>query len=314
VSNPAPNGVGLGEVRILRSATGSLASAWETIYIVDTTVTGQVVQHNAGLAKNGDSTLLIDEGGWGRLLLSTGNNFPDFNSWKLASVRFRVFEQASGWLGDDFDPVGPLTGNGNTLDGLETEIGARSWSSVGLQVYQGATSPLTTGVPGTATLPYSAPGTPVESIEAWVNPTGANWAGVGFLRPTGPGLASDGQVWIFQQGQVIRVRADGSNLLLYSGTPPVLYPGANLLRVEYRSSTTEVSAFVNGIPVVSNLPLSSLGFTPAVFGVTIQIHQGTSEVFSVDGVRVNSGGSIVFADSFETGTLDRWSTSESGSP
>jgi hypothetical protein len=311
LSNADSDGTGLGEVRVIRSTGSSVSDSWEVVHIIDQSVTGEEVQHNAGLAKNGDSTLHVDSAGWAYLLISTGDDFPDFQSWKLGQIRFRVQPGASNWLGDDFAATGPLTQDGRLLDGTESLIGGRSWNASNVAFSAGSASVTAAGAIGIATLAYqSLSSATVSSVEAHVSSVGAGWAGIGFLGPAGPGLATDGQLWMFQQGGEVRVRASGTSILLFSGIPPVLHSGSNLLRLEYRHVANTVSAFVNGIPLIQDIALSSFGFTPSLQGATLQIHQGTPGQSTVDLFRVNSGGSLIFSDGFETGSTDRWQVGE----
>lgn len=90
IKNHDPMGIYDGESRVLSSTNpGDLFGAWQVIGIFNSSVTGWPQNHNPGLGKHSDGTLLVDSQGWSYVFFSVGNERPDVGSWEVAQGRFR---------------------------------------------------------------------------------------------------------------------------------------------------------------------------------------------------------------------------------
>ena len=260
--------------------------------------------------------IAFDPGG-ARILYSASTDrvCEDQNqAWVDAGNLFAGMEVLSSDISDAEieDRFSPRSGrqNPSALDGSLTEIGGKIWSaSSGLEVRDGL---LTSGGQDNliATLSFN----PVEygtnqqfSIEAEVDPTGSEWAAIGFAQVGG--FFGAGQIWmLLKPNGAYTVFANGTTTVLAQGIAPKFVAGGfNQVELVYSADHSTVSATINGEVV---LGVIETVFVPTITRAGLHLFDGIDVpgVTAFSSFRLKVSNSGLFSDGFEEGDPHRWSS------
>ncbi len=244
-------------VHLLRSSErNTLLSTWDMLEEWDMAFSSEETNIQSGFARNENGTLFVDDLGFMYVFFTTGDWFPNFNSWKISQIRRHYLPARAPIVSETFTYVGPFRAPGRSLNGAYSEIGGILWTAGPNLVFNGGTvSTMTTGAGEFATVPISEPGigitSPIASVRAKLDPAGSNWAAIGFS--TNHAGVFGGEVWMLVKNatQTVDVTADGLSHLLTSVPIPQPTGGFSDAILSYDQSSNTVSAWVNGEQILS---------------------------------------------------------------
>ena len=175
-------------------------------------------------------------------------------------------------VADFFANVGANREVGDPLSGTFTEVGSKPWTATSSTGFGNGW--ITNRVTGTSSasltggVPFQLSEHPTRryfTVAATVDPTGSDWAGLGFSTSSTGGYWTDARVWAYLRPTGnLQVRASGTSHLVYSGFPSSFRSGRNSLRLQYDKVDNRVDLWLNEVPVtLANPDLDTFGFHPA---------------------------------------------------
>ena len=299
-------------VKLMRSTLpGSLLGSWELVDEWNMSFSGEETNFQAGLGRNSNGTLFVDDEGWMFVFMTTGDWFPDFHTWKISQIRRRFIRPQAPISEDTFAHVGPARADGESLANTFTEIGAKQWTAGSSLIFHGGG--ITTSTSGTgafATIPVASPGvgsTPTSiDVQAQVDVTGSTWGAIGFS--TSNAGVFGGEIWLLLKNntQTAEVVADGSSLSLVSVQAPRFSSGTNDLALHYDQATNTVTAWLNHVRILDSFDLDNVGFLPDIQRAGFHFSAPTANQTLIDSFTVNRR--TIFFDGFESGNTSRWTS------
>jgi len=296
-----------GETRFLRG-NHDLQTAWAVSAEINSLITDLPQNQSASLAKNEDSTLLIDSGGYAHILLCTGNDPPDTDNWRLSLAHKRVTQPA--FARDTFSRFARSRPDGSPLEGTFSEQGSKEWlvNAPGLEFNDGAVTPSET-IPEWAfmgSLEYPIEMRTEQSVVwAEVDPAGSGWVAIGFAGTQNDLLHVSSPLWMLinPDDQHIEIWKNGLSDLVYVGPAPGYSSESNFMELSVNNSVGRASIRFNDTVVVEDVEvdISSAGFA------SFQITNGTADQTNVRGFAVDWR-PLIFVDGFESGSTDEWSS------
>jgi len=171
---------------------------------------------------------------------------------------------------DSFANNSPDRDAGDPLNGTLTETGNERWVATASAVFSNGgyiTNTNASTPAGSVEFDPSAYGGDVVMAEAEVNSAdglGDNWLSIGFMSGTGS-VWADGEVWMLvrRDGQYT-VFADRTNHNLADSAVIVNEDDLKRASILYNPSQNTVSAWINGIPILTDYDLDGLSFTPSI--------------------------------------------------
>ena len=219
-------------------------------------------------------------------------------------------------VSDTFTNAKPHRMIGDPLNGLQTEVGGRTWSATagagfGTNIFTNI-STANSHIAGVAFLPSDYPDRTSVTVEAVVDPTDSNWMAVGLASSLPSDYGTYGQVWaqLRPNGRLF-VKAKGAALTLYTGPvpDPAYTPGFNHLKLEYNWAEHRVRVWLNGVPIALDTPdLDDLGWTPTVTCAGLEAYRSSAYpstgLVRIDDFKVTLGEPRI-ADTFANLSPDR---------
>lgn len=311
--NPPPMAL-----RLIRSADPhTLLSSWEFLEEFNMAFSGEVTNFHGDFARNQNGTLYVDENGWMYIFYTTGDWFPDFNTWKISQIRRRFLKVRAPIVEEGFSWVGPFRAPGKELNGSYSELGSIPWTASSLLVFNDGT--ITAGSNEVATVPIAPPGengvSPLITVRSRLDVSGSSWGAVGFS--TGHAGLFGGEIWIRlnDSAQTITISADGTTHSLLDSEPIPSTPHSfDDVVLAYDKSENTVSAWVNRRLVLDSFDLDDVdggaGFTPDIQRAGVHLLSPSSGQTLVDHFAVNRF--FIFIDGFESGDTSAWSDAATG--
>lgn len=192
-------------------------------------------------------------------------------------------------ISDTFTLNGTERMVGNELRGTVTEIGNRTWGVAGSQ----AVSPIfaaggmvvgTTATSAcTAFVPLSGLSSTYMSLQVDLNASGSPWAAVAFNGSATSMWSDNLLLTVNNSGGYVLY--DNGLTYVTSGTAAIFTPDAfNQVRLDYDATANAVSAWINGVEIITNVSLGA--YTPALNYAGFDFYAGAGAGKAVDNFQV----------------------------
>ncbi len=205
---------------------------------------------------------------------------PGAGDWALHVRKEATTIPAGAFFADSFSLAAPNREVGDALNSTTTDLGNRTWTAAtGFGMADGHV----TNLEGTASLVGGVAFGPsdfsqrVATVQAVVDSSQSEWIGIGFSSSATGGYWADGQVWVFLRSNGgLRVRANGTSLVLHSETRAAWAGGKHLLALAYDRVDKTVRAWVDGEEILGFAvsDLDTVGFTPNILYAGVHAHGG----------------------------------------